>query len=891
MSKELFMLAAFLEEADRNIYHFQEASEENVWSKLLKKTDDAIPNIDISVKHLSEMADIARGLSGQALEASEFFRKNREYFANKKPSITIKLYYPTSFDRIGAGGLSSFVKNVERLFEKISKGDGNIKDVEKYINDPATLSRGKRSVVSISGGGEYYSTKDIMNFDRSYEIEVCDRTIDRTICPMLTEFARQKTDPFVGKVDDNSNFKSDTFAHMVKATKKNITSNFEELLRVEDSAMHSDLPNDIVTRVMYAAKSYYAEICKYLVASEMKYMTEWISDVRNLIQFSESTSQTMTSARFEEGVKAEFESAGLTLDNCSMLDVDVLVTAAQKLEADIAIESSENSDDVEDFDTKVDARSYDLILKMLETYRDVLLEATKFYQDNFHKVSVELLLRRYNLFSDDFWKTINGERSVNDKFLRSVNFHPTLVRLDLQSMQRFAPKISQLYKEDMRILDKFISLVKAGNSNDYSVGTDSFDMENLEEKKAELISKLEDLYSSFELASRDLMKAYIKRLSTIDESVHQNIGSISSFIPDSHDYFIDAFNANYDMVTEAHEEKLTSMFAFYESEYMRSLSDVDIFMEAPNDQNNGNNNNQPQNNNQNNNQKNNNNQNAGNNNQQKANTNPSVEDNSGNNNQNGNNQNTDEGQKTTGFVARIQKFISGVIDKILGFFNKGHMKDKNLKFINDYRNYLTTRNYSNVTIHILPYNNTNYIKWCNNVIKKAASMNEQQLRSMNEDQVYSFLYSGTSFAKVKGDTNAERFELAIKLGTAKNQTIAISNNKIKAQIPMMIEYVLNYYNQIENDLKSLNNEVKSLANLEAIKGTEGNTQTNLSLVPRIINESIGSAINVSRKRANDYMVILNSLVPDNVRKNNQNQQNNNQNNNNNQNVGNGNNQQ
>jgi hypothetical protein len=214
------------------------------------------------------------------------------------------------------------------------------------------------------------------------------------------------------------------------------------------------------------------------------------------------------------------------------------------------------------------------------------------------------------------------------------------------------------------------------------------------------------------------------------------------------------------------------------------------------------------------------------------------------------------------------------------------MKDKNLKFINDYRNYLTTRNYSNVTIHILPYNNTNYIKWCNNVIKKASSMNEQQLRSMNEDQVYSFLYSGTSFAKVKGDTNAERFELAIKLGTAKNQTIAISNNKIKAQIPMMIEYVLNYYNQIENDLKSLNNEVKSLANLEAIKGTEGNTQTNLSLVPRIINESIGSAINVSRKRANDYMVILNSLVPDSVRKNNnQNQQNNNQN------AGNANNQQ
>jgi hypothetical protein len=868
MSKELYMLAAFLEDVDQMSYTFEEASEKNVWSKLLKQSDEELPKIEINTKYLSELTDVAVSLKSQALNAVQFFQKNKDVIVAK--NLKVSNHQPFDIKSINANVLANYVKKTEQLFSHLSEKKADKKDVDAFINDPNNIADFKSRIVFIENG-LYYTSKDVLTFDNLAERDLTANYIQNYTIPFLQEFARVKCDPFTGKEDKDWNLQRTTFANLAKLVKKSIERNYKELLLVERSAVNSGLREDIVTRVMYAAKSNFIELSKYLVAGAMKYMTEWITDVRMYINLAERLSDSLAISTVDDTVKAEFESAGMTMDNCSILQAEILVSAAQKLISDLNVNPTDPENMELDVDEAEDKRAYQLILKMLEAYRDQLINATGFYEENIHRVSVELLLRRFNLFSEDFWKTINGERSVNDKFLRSVNYNYACVKTDLENMKEYSVKICQLYKENMSILDKFIQLVKSGKSNDYSTDGETFTMDNLEEKKAELLGKLEDLYSSFELASRELMKAYIKRLSGIDLAIHQELGSTNSFVPDTHDYFIDVFNANYDMVVESHEERLKDMFAFYESEYMNSLADTsDVFMEADNNQ-------QPQNgNNANNNQGNNNPKNNQKNQQQPAqNTSPKVEDNSNNNQTQQNADGNNVKQSTQNILSRIKKFISGIIDKILGFFNKNHMKEKNLKFINTYKEYLINRNYSNITIHILPYQESNYVKWCSNVVQKASTLKPNQLKNMNEDQMYSFLYSGIgAYSKVKANTNAERFEQAIKLGTLPNQTVAWSNGRIKQEVPKMIQYVENYYNKIEADLKNLDGSMNQLTNLDVVTSSEGNTQTNLTLVPRIINESIGSAINVSRKRANDYMIILNSLVPDAQKKKQQEQDNN-----------------
>lgn len=83
----------------------------------------------------------------------------------------------------------------------------------------------------------------------------------------------------------------------------------------------------------------------------------------------------------------------------------------------------------------------------------------------------------------------------------------------------------------------------------------------------------------------------------------------------------------------------------------------------------------------------------------------------------------------------------------------------------------------------------------------------------------------------------------------------------------MIDYVTNYYNNIESQLNSLTSDIDKLSALDGYSGSGDNDRTsaNKTLVPRAINAGIGSCINVARQRANDYMKVLSSLVPESER--------------------------
>ena len=104
----------------------------------------------------------------------------------------------------------------------------------------------------------------------------------------------------------------------------------------------------------------------------------------------------------------------------------------------------------------------------------------------------------------------------------------------------------------------------------------------------------------------------------------------------------------------------------------------------------------------------------------------------------------------------------------------------------------------------------------------------------------------------------------------------------------MIEYCEKYYNGFDKDITAATDKINSTidqfskkmqqAGSEQDKSPEGSSlQGNITKISTCMTTLIGSCTNAARDRANDYMTVLNSLVPKNkpVDNNQQNDQNNN----------------
>lgn len=857
MSDTIFTIANFLESSDEKIRSFTEAVERNTWESVLKKTENVMPDITIDTNHLDSMVDIAMRLGVEAKRVAEYLSNQEvhDYLAKHPTSVKLTNKYPLSSIR----GLDMFTKDLRNLFEDVSNGKKNTDDVKAWINDPRVIIKYKKNI-NDACANVYRTSKDVLKPTVKDEVLLDKSSID-SIQNSLYKFSKIYASSYVGKKDEKS-ISDVSFAHGVVIIKGSIKKNYENIQLYIKAGMKSSIPSSIVEQITYSAKVMYAELCKYTIASYLQFMSEIIHDVRTMISLKSQLEEVLSAPN---GLKAEMESVGIDPLNYSMDDSDMIIDCVDKTIRDIRALEFDDSESYNEYDK----RAYDLPIELLKRLSEMLKGTTEFYREKHGTVSVDLIVRRFDLKNAEVWKVLE-DTFYGNKYVSIIESNLSLALNDLIHLKNFIPTYKNLIILCMTNIAELVTLIK-------TVGNEDEEMLNLVE---EIKGKIDCIY-------RDSAKKFVERLNLIYGIAFPARDFSSPVVTDENNYFIDAFNANYDAIEESFHERIHSMNSAYYEAYIESELSQKYSFETPyfeadqntdNNQQNTGNQNTPSTTDQN----------------KKPSTTPKVTENEPANNANANQDQTNNGgnnNQTKGSIsARVGNFVQNVIDKITGFFNKDGAKTKNLGLIQKHGNYLNTRSYANVSLQMLPYIQTDYVATMKGIIQKASTMNANQLKSMTEQNLYDYLYSDTQFARVKGDTPDARFEQAIKVGTNKNEVVTYSNNAIKKMIPGMTRYVSNYYNTIVNDLNGIKNNLKDLDNLSSFKsnGTNGDrTEENVALVPKIVNNAIGSCINVARQRANDYVIIMNSLVSKQEKekaKANINQDNNNQNNQNQQNT-------
>ena len=247
-----------------------------------------------------------------------------------------------------------------------------------------------------------------------------------------------------------------------------------------------------------------------------------------------------------------------------------------------------------------------------------------------------------------------------------------------------------------------------------------------------------------------------------------------------------------------------------------------------------------------------------------------------------------------------QGFIQKIIEKIKAFINT--IKDKiskaistnkaNAKWLATNKDALLKRSYVNVSVNILPYQEQSPIQIVDKVIGIVNGLDKKKVIAMDANKIESEIFNGIGLSSVQMDNKdaalGEKLTQCIKIGNQKLQAVTYANSELGQQIPKMIEYCEKYYNGFDKDITAATDKINSTidqfgkkmqeAGSEQDKSPEGSSlQGNITKISTCMTTLIGSCTNAARDRANDYMTVLNSLVPKNkpADNNQQNDQNNN----------------
>ena len=247
-----------------------------------------------------------------------------------------------------------------------------------------------------------------------------------------------------------------------------------------------------------------------------------------------------------------------------------------------------------------------------------------------------------------------------------------------------------------------------------------------------------------------------------------------------------------------------------------------------------------------------------------------------------------------------QGFMQKIIEKIKAFTNT--IKDKiskaintnkaNTKWLAANKDALLKRSYVNVSVNILPYQEQSPIQIVDKVIGTVNGLDKKKVIAMDANKIESDIFNSIGLSSVQMDNKdaalGEKLTQCIKIGNQKLQAVTYANSELGQQIPKMIEYCEKYYNGFAKDITAATDKINSTidqfskkmqqAGSEQDKSPEGSSlQGNITKISTCMTTLIGSCTNAARDRANDYMTVLNSLVPKNnpADNNQQNDQNNN----------------
>lgn len=378
----------------------------------------------------------------------------------------------------------------------------------------------------------------------------------------------------------------------------------------------------------------------------------------------------------------------------------------------------------------------------------------------------------------------------------------------LNEMKNTENTVRNYGKIAMGLYHKIINIKKSVSQNVNN------EYENIERNKEtlELIDVIDRDYRSFLLATfRELLSRYSNIETELCEREPEQ--EYDTIYNDTNDYMSYANECVASIIEESNKFVLESALSTLKKELFLNDLQTKTYFEADDGQQNkptvndqGSNNTQTQNNA-------NTNTNNGNNNSDS--TKPTVNDNSNTNqNQNnGSNNGNNTGEKSGNLLKSLQdkilKFLNLIKDKLS---KNTTINKKNLEWLKNNKQALTTRSYTNVSVNILPYIDKDPFSTADTVL----SYFNSPAAIYDLDKMTNDMFASIGISSVKMDNKdaslGDKLTQALKIGSAPLKTVAYSNGELGSQIPKMIQYCENYYTNISNNINKLTKDSQTLVN-------------------------------------------------------------------------------
>lgn len=801
-----------------------------------------VPLDTVPIEYMNNQMSIWKNVSQVVPDLESFYSEiymRKDFLSN--PSISIAILNQHEVGEIKPQYLKRFLEDCFYLIDETLNSDKT--DTEVKVITEKMLSTLKRNSV-VTSMPDYAKSKDFVTFNNRSVREVNQQYIQNHILPFLRTTLQE--------IENTDKIINELTSIMTEGGKElNLYNETVNRLYKENKIKN---PNRAF-QILFSCINIYLEVSKYIIANILRKMYIHISITKEYTSLKNALSKIFGYEHITESVLDNNQISSVIDKSLNYYYKDALnMVNGNESKLKENIEKSPYQQEI--FFT------YHRIVKNInESIKKLENDSI----DSEYSIEDLKAMSGLNDLPNKYKDKIDSTKNISmymDAGLKPYELRVAIVR-ELKYAKNF-------FNHFTNVADSFFSKIK-GISESISLNKDNV-YDNIERNKEE-IEFLSTLSVDINMLMADIMDTYISRISNFDNyiSVYKDSGNISiEYAEES--YLESAAIANIDIQNIVQKYEVANVFAIVEKSVLedKMLSDPIVFTEA--DQpvsNNQNNNNQNQNNNQNtnnsnqnNNQNNTNNSNQNNNNQtqDKSNTKPTVSDNSNTN------ENT-EGVKDNimKILEKIKDFVNGLKDKVANSIAK--LKG-NLEWLNRNEEALRNRSYNNVSVDILPYNNSvKYVELvdiCTNALQNDIKPERIANGTTSEEKIEALVR--TRLKLNKDNTKiSEKLLVSLKSSGAGIKTQTFSNGRLAQEIGVMIDFCKYYYDGFSGDIGSaidrLNNAVESVENNVNNLEKSDKAVKLLQYVGTLTNTITGTILEVARDRSNDYMKVLQELLP------------------------------
>lgn len=858
---ECYALPIFVEESSGILEENMVKGATSMWrDKIYHEDFSPDLNLNIPFKGMNQLTDLLYSMEGDVKQTLDRFKK-----LSISDKERVRAVYPYTYWRNAREISKLTLKPLDRVLRDVEEICGKICDNPSEsvsILNKATSEykdglklRNLKASVATTDVPYYMSPKDMLDYKRESKITTEPDTFDYAFIPFLMEFYNIRLKSNVSDKYTESSFK--TISKMIESKFKGAISRSQLLHESVLAALPTKEATSQVELFFYTVNMLILQLSQYVIALYMRTLSAYVSNMRNIMKIV-----SVLDSNAGDVSDAITESVVDIMDTCTLMDPTDIVKASESLIIGLRNTNIVTNENIAETNggINVDDKTYKFPIVTLNVLDGRLKKLILLCRDDEESALVDMLTDVELSESDLSELFANTERAENVNFLKSTDFHPGYIYRDLSCLNQYAPLISEgLNEMSGRIIPAYIRALETNVNNSFKNG----------DRNAETVEFLKDLSEKVGSYARSLGKAYTKRLKFIGDKFNSGNPADIEFEPEM--YFGDAIASSYKVITE-YSEAVEDVNRKYRDLYISTAIGMNFFEDDNNDEkkddnnNNGNgsNDNKAQNNNGGDQNK------SDNNNDKKDQTKPTVEDGgAGNNNSNdnkdqnnGNNNDNSDNKKGKSIVDRLIGFINKTIDNLTEFFEKKGAKKKNKGFCSLHEKFLKARNYVNTKINMLPYlKDTDYAKKAETVLNNIANIDDETLKTADEQTLMNRVFG--KFKLPSGDEPLDvKITQSFKIGSAKPVTVTIENNAIKAEIPGMLDFVTDYYDNFIGKMEKMKDSVNKLKALDDKSGSGENDRTNANkaLLATWANAAINGARNAARDRVNDIMLVLSALA-------------------------------